>query len=246
MDVVTIALALLAYAIAGFVKGTTGLGFSTTALPLIVVAAGHHEAMALVIVPSVASNIVVMVKAGNFGAALRRYWPLYLALLPGLVLGLWLLSGFSSATTAAILGFVLVLYGLWGLAQPHWRLPPRLEAPLNAPVGLLTGLVNGLTGSQVFPVLPFMLSLGLASDLFVQAINISFTLSSAVMALGLAQIGLFTLTALAVSAFGILPAWAGVAVGTRVRRRLSETAFRRAVLGVLLFLGVGLILRGAW
>ncbi len=243
MELAAIALVLFAYAAAGFVKGTTGLGFSTTALPLIVFATGHHEAMALVLAPSIASNIVVMVQVGGFGAALRRFWPLYLGLVPGLACGLWVLSRTSPTATAAVLGIVLILYGLWGLAQPHWRLPIRWNRPLAAPVGALTGLVNGVTGSQVFPILPFLLAFDLSAALFVQAINISFTLSSVIMAIGLSQIGLITTTVLTVSVVGLLPAWAALAAGGWVRRRLSEAAFRRAVLLVLLIIGVGLIVR---
>ncbi len=73
---------------AALVKGVTGLGFSTTAMPLLTLAVGLERALPLVLMPSITSNILVMVDAGHFRASVRRFWPLYVALLPGIALGL--------------------------------------------------------------------------------------------------------------------------------------------------------------
>jgi hypothetical protein len=105
------------------------------------------------------------------------------------------------------------------------------------PAGFLTGLVNGVTGSQIMPVLPYLMALDLDKDRFVQAINISFTLSTVVMAIGLAGLGLLTGGAGVVSIAGVAVVFAGVTLGTRLRAVLSPEAFRRAVLGLLLVLG---------
>ena len=55
-----------AFLFAGLVKGTTGLGFATTALSFLVYAIGLKEALPLLIVPSVVSNLIVMRDAGHF------------------------------------------------------------------------------------------------------------------------------------------------------------------------------------
>ncbi|MEM1315153.1 MAG: sulfite exporter TauE/SafE family protein, partial [Pseudomonadota bacterium] len=45
---------------AGFVKGATGLGYSTTSLPLLALVIGLKPALPLVLAPSLASNLVVL------------------------------------------------------------------------------------------------------------------------------------------------------------------------------------------
>ena len=100
-----------------------------------------------------------------------------------------------------------------------------------------------MTGSQVVPVVPYLLSLPIERDHFVQASNISFTLSSLVMSLGLTQLGLMTLETNAISSFGIILVFAGVQLGTRFRRWLSPSMFRRTVLIVLICLGSSLVFR---
>jgi len=126
---------------------------------------------------------------------------------------------------------------VFALTGPPLALPARWERPAAVPAGFLTGLVNGVTGSQIMPVLPYLMALGLDKDRFVQAINISFTLSTVVMAIGLARLGLLTGAAGLISIAGIAVVFAGVTLGGRLRTALSPEAFRRAVLGLLLVLG---------
>ncbi len=239
----TLAVAAAAFFFAAFVKGVTGLGFSTTALPLLALALGMREALPLVLAPSIASNLMVMRGAGHFRETVRRFWPLALSALPGVALGVALLVWVEPRLAAAALGLALAGYAVFALARPPLLLPAALERPLQWPAGFLNGAVNGLTGSQVMPLLPYLLALRLDSERFVQAINCVFTLSSLAMALALAEAGLLTGPAAAVSALGLVPVWLGVTLGARIRRRLAPETFRKAVLLLLLALGAVLTVR---
>ncbi len=229
---------------AGFVKGATGLGFATTCLALLALALGLKESLPLVIAPSLASNAVVMVGAGHFSASIRRFWPMLLLAPIGVVLGLLALARLDGASAGGALGVVLLAYCTFALAQPHWRLPDSFERPFAPVVGLTTGMVNGMTGSQVIPVLPYLMSLGLSRHIFVQTINLSFTLSTLVMLAGLSQLGIMTENAALISVAGIAISIAGVKGGEALRSRLSDDAFRIAVLLVLAAAGIGLIVKG--
>ncbi|MEM7428428.1 MAG: sulfite exporter TauE/SafE family protein, partial [Pseudomonadota bacterium] len=83
MDASLIALAVFGFVFAGFIKGLTGLGFSSTALPFLVLALGLKTAIPLVLLPSLATNTAVMIDAGYFRETLRRFWPMYLMTLAG-------------------------------------------------------------------------------------------------------------------------------------------------------------------
>lgn len=230
-----------AWLTAAFVKGATGLGFSTTCLPLMVLSVGLEQALALVLIPSLASNAIVLVGTGSPRATLRRFWPLYLAQAPGILLGLWLLTVISGARAAAVLGVVLVVYALIALGRPPRAPARRLADRLRVPTGLATGTVNGLTGSQVMPVLPYLLALQLSPSGFVQAINLSFTWSSLLMLAGLARLEILTPTTALISLAGLLPVALGVRFGALLRGRLTATGFRRLVLLTLAALGLLLI-----
>ena len=239
-----IAAIMAVYLGAAIVKGSTGLGFSTTCMPFLVLIVGLKEAMPLVIVTSVASNVVILATNGPVRGVLKRFLPLYIGLLPGLLLGLYLLDRLDVEIAVMVLGLALLGYAVFALARPDVRLPDRIERPARPVVGFATGLVNGLTGSQVFPVLPFLLSLNLTPSQFIIAINLSFTLSSVVMAAGLTRLGLMTGKALILSIAGIGIVYLGVWLGGLVRKRFSAEQFRIVVLIVLMAISLVLVGRG--
>ncbi|MBE2264597.1 MAG: sulfite exporter TauE/SafE family protein [Burkholderiaceae bacterium] len=234
-----------AYFIAALVKGVTGLGYSSTCLPILTLAFGLKEALPLVLIPSVASNLVVMVSTPGFRASVWRFWPMILSAAASVFAGLWVLTQIRSESAAAVLGAVLMIYVAFALANARFRLTEARTRKFEPAIGAATGFVNGLTGSQVMPVIPYLLSLDLPRERFVQASNQSFTLSSAAMFVGLGAAGLMTVQVVAISALGLVLVALGVNIGQRISRRLAPQAFRTAVLIVLAALGLGLILRAA-
>jgi uncharacterized protein len=232
-----------AYFIAALVKGVTGLGYSSTCLPILTLAFGLKEALPLVLIPSVASNLGVMLSTGGFRASVRRFWPMVLSAALSVFVGLWALTRMRSEDAAAVLGAVLLLYVGFALTNARFRLTEARTRPFEPAIGAATGFVNGLTGSQVMPLIPYLLSLDLPRERFIHASNQSFTLSSAAMFVGLGATGLMTAPVLAVSACGLVLVALGVHMGQRISRHLAPQAFRTAVLVVLAVLGLGLILR---
>lgn len=243
METQTIILAFISFFIASFLKGLTGLGFSTLCLGFLAVFMDLKHAIPLVFFPSLASNIIVMVQAGRFFEALKRFWPLYLSALPGLVLGILFLNASRNEAPKAILGAVMFLYGIWGLKNMLMRLSEKKEKQLVLPVGLMSGLVNGTTGSQIMPIMPYLLSLKMDRDLFVQTINCSFTFNTLIMIIGLGKLGLVTMPVVYLSTGGILPVVLGIFLGGQIRKRVSEDMYRRMVLILLIALGINLAAR---
>jgi len=243
MEIWSVALATFGFLFAGFVKGATGLGFSSTCLPFLVLALGVEAALPMVLVPSLTSNTLVMLEAGHFRQTANRFFSMYVAAGLGIVIGLFLLVQIDKMIAGAILGIVLIVYALYSLAKPDLALNPKIEAPLRFPVGLGTGIINGMTGCQLIPVLPYLMALRLDPNRFIQAINISFTLSSLLMAIGLTHIGYMTWRIAALSALALLPMYIGVRSGNSLRQRMSVATFRTCVLVLLIFLGAVLVAR---
>ena len=230
-----------AFFISAFLKGITGLGFSTICLALLASVIDLRTAIPMVLMPSLGSNMLVMFQAGEFKPMLREFRWLYLAAIPGLLIGLTLLDVVAADATSALLGSVLITYAVFALSNPEFRLSNTTARPLQIPVGLLTGVINGATGSQVMPILPYLMSLGLSTERFVQAINISFTGSSLMMLAGLAYLGYAEPMTMLISSLGLIPVYIGIKLGGKLRKVLPERVFRNCVLVTLVALGVNLI-----
>ena len=113
MDGIDYIFILIAYVVAASIKGLTGIGFSTSCLPIMALRLDLKVAIPLVIIPSIVSNIVVMIQAGRFREALRRFWPLYVSSVPGLLIGLSILVAINTVAAKAMLGLVLIAYAFW-------------------------------------------------------------------------------------------------------------------------------------
>ncbi len=243
METQTIILAFSAFLIASFLKGLTGLGFSTLCLGFLAIFMDLKLAIPLVFLPSLSSNIMVMIEAGRFFEALKRFWILYLSALPGLLLGIWILGNSQNQSPKVILGAVMLIYGIWALKNKLLLLSENKEKQLMVPVGLLSGLVNGVTGSQIMPIMPYLLSVKMDRDLFVQTINSSFTFSTIIMIIGLGKLGLITTSVISISAIGILPVAVGIFLGGQLRKRVADETYRKMVLILLIILGCTLVIR---
>jgi len=245
MDMMDYVFIVIAYGVAGAIKGLTGIGFSTSCLPIMAMRLDMTVAIPLVIVPSVVSNVAVMIQAGGFANAVRRFWQLYLGSVPGLLLGLWVLVSIDVDLVKAILGLVLIVYTLWAFNSSQSSLSVVWEQRLKGPVGFCTGFINGLTGSQMMPSMPYLLSLDLDRNAFVQAINISFTLSSLVLFFGMTRLGYVDLDLFLLAVAGLIPVLTTVYLTGRLQRRLSGSVYRKLVLVFLLIMGLGLMMRAA-
>ena len=239
-----LAVIVFAMLFAGFVKGATGLGYSTSCLPILALSLGLKASLPLVLAPSLASNVTVMLGAGPMAPAIRRFWPMLVVAPVGVLAGAALLGRVDGDMAGAALGCALVAWCAFAYATPHWRLRPELERPLAPGVGLVTGVINGLTGSQVLPITPFLMSLEMPRGTFLHTLNLSFTLSTLAMGAALTRLGIMTVETATISLCGIVLSVAGVRSGAALRRRLPEKTFRAGVLVVLSLAGAALIVRG--
>jgi uncharacterized protein len=230
------------FALAGFVKGVVGLGLPTIAMGLLALAMPPAAAAALLVVPSLVTNLWQMLAGPALGALLRRFWPMMLGVCAGTWAGLGWLGG-DAKLGALLLGAVLVLYAATGLAALRLSINAATQHWLGPVVGAVTGLVTASTGVFVIPAVPYLAAIRLAKDELVQALGLSFTVSTLALAVNLAVAGAFTV-ALAVPTLAALAAAAvGMGVGQRLRARLSPAQFRLWFFAGLLVLGAYLVVR---
>lgn len=228
--------------LAGLVKGVTGMGLPTVAMGVLGALVSPLAAATLLIVPSMVTNGWQLLSGPSLGGLIKRFWPMMLAICSGTIPGaVWIAQGGTAATTA--LGAALVLYAGYTLLAPPMRISDRIESWLSPTVGATTGLVTGATGIFVIPAVPYLQALGLAKDDLVQALGLSFTVSTIALALALGLHGSLQSSQIGLSLLAVVPALLGMWVGQVLRRRISAALFRRVFLCGLLLLGLEMMLR---
>jgi len=233
----------LTFVAAGLIKGVVGMGLPTVAMGVLSLVMAPASAAAMLVVPSLVTNVWQLLAGPAFGVLLRRLTTMMVAVFAGTIIGIGVLTGQSASLAGASLGAVLALYGAVGLAVPRFAVPAKVELWLSPLVGLVTGLVTGATGVFVIPAVPYLSSLGLAKEDLIQALGLSFTVSTVALACALGLSGQFQFTAASNSLLAVVPALAGMFIGQRVRSKLQPEAFRKWFFIGLVVLGVYMLAR---
>lgn len=228
---------------AGLVKGVTGMGLPTVAMAVLGALVSPLAAASLLVVPSFVTNVWQFLAGPAHGAVLRRLWQMMLATFAGTALSAGLLVGGETGATTTALGLALVVYAAYTLFARQLHVHPRLEPWLSPVTGAVTGLVTGGTGILVVPTVPYLQALGLPREHLIQALGLSFTVSTLALATGLGARGAFTLQSVGLSALAVLPALVGMWAGQKLRGRIDPALFRRLFLISLLLLGAEMALR---
>ena len=238
-----VSLLTLTFLIAGLVKGVTGMGLPTVAMGLLGTVMSPVAAAAMLVMPSFVTNAWQLLAGPATGRVVRRLWTMMLGIVIGTVGGSALLVRVDPKRSAGALGLALIVYACYALISPTLSVRSRVEAWLSPIVGLVTGAISGATGVFVMPAVPYLQALQLDKDELVQALGLSFTVSTLALAGGLVTHGAFKVEQLALSALAIVPALAGMWLGQKVRARISARRFRQCFLSLLLLLGLQLVLR---
>jgi len=244
MALSTLILLCLVFILAGVTKGIIGLGLPTIAMGLLAVMLPPAEAAALLILPSLVTNVWQMLDGPHLGRLLRRLWPLNLGVCLGTWLGAALLAGIGGRHGGLALGVALIAYAASGLAALRLVVPSPAEPVLGPITGALTGGITAATGVFVIPAVPYLQAIGLQKDELVQALGLSFTVSTLALAAALAGVDAFATELLLPSLLAVVVSLAGMRLGQAVRARLQPQTFRLCFFLGLLALGAHLALRG--
>jgi hypothetical protein len=175
----------LIFLLAGVVKGVVGLGLPTVAMGLLSLRMPPAEAAALLLLPSFITNVWQLAEGSHLGNLIRRLWPTLLAIFLSTAVAAGFIASAKSAVASAALGGALLLYVAAGLLNLHIRVSLQAERWVGPSVGVVTGFITGVTGTFVVPTVPYLAGLGLARDELVQALGLSFTISTVALSLGL-------------------------------------------------------------
>lgn len=239
-----VAIVAVAFLAAGWVKGAVGMGLPTVAMGTMGLVMHPAQAAALLVVPSLVTNIWQFVAGPSARQVVRRLFWMLVLVCAGIALGIRFLTGGGARWPTVALGVVLALYALVGLFLPKLSVPEHRERLLSPVIGGVTGVLAGATGVFVVPAVPYLGSLALTKDELIQALGLSFTVSTVALAVALGAAGGFTKGLLLASLAAVVPALVGMYVGQATRDRIEPAAFRRWFLVAMLLVGTWMAIKG--
>ena len=226
------------FVLAGLVKGVLGLGLPTISMGLLAVAMAPGQAAAMLVVPSLVTNVWQMLGGPYLRPLVRRL----AGMLAGACVGTWLgggwLTGPYARYGAIALGLSLIVYACLSLGSVRIDIPRKAEVWLGPVAGLLTGLITAATGVFVIPAIAYLQGIGLEKEELVQALGLSFTVSTVALSLNLIGAGVLNVSLASAAIVALAASLAGMWIGQVVRLRLDQATFRRWFFSGLLLLGI--------
>jgi uncharacterized protein len=228
------------FVLAGVVKGVTGMGLPTVAMSLLGLWMTPVNAAAMLIVPSLVTN-VAQCRGPYLRRLALRLWPGWLAIAVVTAAAPGFGGTASTESAKRWLGAILIAYGAWGLWRPALPDFSARGTWLSAAAGAATGVVTASTAVFVLPWVPYLQSLRLGKDELVQALGLSFTVATLALAVRVqASAPLWWLSAsgAVTVSLALAGAFAGLKLGESLRGRLAGPAFQKALFWVFIALGV--------
>lgn len=233
------------FALAGLVKGVIGLGLPTIAMGLLATVMPPVQAAAILLLPSLVTNIWQMIAGPALGGVVRRLWPMMVAVCAGTWAGLGLMSGATARFGTVLLGTALIVYAAVALAQVRLSVTAAWEPVLSPLVGATTGLITAATGVFVIPAVPYLQAIGLEKEELIQALGLSFTVSTLALAVNIGAEGGLQVAMARDSLVALALASLGMGIGQAIRLRLSAASFRTWFFAGLALLGLYLVVRSS-
>jgi hypothetical protein len=226
------------FALAGLIKGVIGLGLPTVSMGLLAIVMPPLQAAAILVLPSFLTNVWQMVDGPALAAMARRLWPMLLAACLGTWVGAGLMVGPYAKYSSVLLGVALIAYALTGFRSKPVTVAASREIWLGPLTGAITGLITAATGVFVVPSVPYLQALSLGKEELIQALGLTFTVSTIALAVNIAFAGALRFGAAEPAVVALVMAFAGMWAGQALRSRLSPEIFRRCFFAGLLVLGI--------
>jgi uncharacterized protein len=237
-----IGFASLVVAVAGFVRGYSGFGFSMIAV----------TSLSLVLRPAEIVPLVLLLEIIASAWLLPRIWRLidwgslkwlFLGVIIGTPAGVYLLASLPDRPMRIGIGVVVILLVILLRLGVAFKTQPG--GPVVVVIGTVSGFLNGGAAIAGPPVILYYLS-SPASAAVTRASLICFFLGTDVVAItNLALQGLLTSRVFVLLGLLLCPLLIGIGFGNRSFLRTDAEAFRRKVMVLLILVALLVIVR-AW
>lgn len=224
--------------IAALTRSTFGFGDALIAMPLLTMVIGTQTATPLVAFGSL--TIVLPILVANWRKVdMRASWRLIVASLLGIPVGLLLLKHMPEHGVKAVLGIVLVAFGLYNLTRP--QLPLLQWTPLAFVFGFIAGVLGGAYNTNGPPVIIYGTLCRWPPERFRATLQSYFFPTGFLITLGHGLAGLWTLEVLQWYGYAFPVIVVAMVLGSKLNRIIPPGRFEHLIYAFLVVIGIVLV-----
>jgi uncharacterized membrane protein YfcA len=213
----------------GFTKGIAGLGLPMIAIPLLAFAVKLPTAVALLVLPTVVSNLFQAFQRGAFLPVVQRFWTLLIVFVPAIALGAELLVSVDERILYVVLGIAILAITVLIRLAPRFAISRATERWLSPFAGALAGLLGGASSLFGPVIMIYLLTLRMEKREYIATVSLLYCTGAASFGIALTAVGGFGRQQALYSALALAPVFAGMLIGQKIGDRLDRRNFERTL-----------------
>ncbi len=239
------ALVIATFFFGGLIKGMIGIALPIIAFGVLSAFLPVPVVLGYMVIPLAFTNLIQTLQAGNPAQPAKRFWPVIVCLVAGIIISARLVVEFDPRIVYGLIGTAVVVFSTLSLLQPNFQLSPKHEKPMGFVVGSIGGFLGGISTIWGPPITMYLVALRLEKDEMIRSIGLIWLCASVPMVASYIAYGILNEVTWKISAAATLPAIAGFYLGARVRKHIGQKTFRTAILLFLIIIGLNLLRRAA-
>lgn len=246
-------LALWGFAIAvavlgGFVKGTVGFAMPMIMISLLSSVLPPEQALAALIVPTVATNLWQALRGGPAAAlgSARLHWRFITMVMVFIALSAQLVTLLPPQAMYLVLGVPVVGFALAQLAGWTLQIAQRHRLRAELGIGAFAGVIGGISGVWGPPTVVYLTALNTPKVEQMRVQGVVYGMGAVTLLLAHINSGVLNPATLPLSLALVVPSVIGLGIGFAVQDRLDQARFKRLTLIVLVIAGLNLLRRAVF
>ena len=225
---------------AGLTQGLSGFGSVLLSIPLLAIFLDIKTVIPLTALVGLSMSLVLLFHLRPY-LDWKKIYPLLIAAIPGIPLGVIFLKKLDKTVILCVLGIVLIAYSLYSLLSRSTG--KRIRGHWAYPFGFIAGCLGGAFGATGPAVIVYTSLQTWSKDQIKVTLQGFFVISSAIIVLFQALNGLTTITVLRFYGVSLPMLILGTYVGSLFYGMIREETYRRVMFVLLGFLGAFMIYR---
>ena len=230
------------FLLAGFVQGMTGFGSSLVAMPLLTLCIDVKGAVPLCTLSSVVITTFLALRLKKH-LDWRKIFPLCLAAIPGIFVGITLLKKVDSASLSLGLGVLLIAYSGYSLLVKSR--PRTIHPAWSYMAGFLSGAIGAAFSAGGPPTIIYATQSDWNKDEIKATLSGFFLFNSYFNATAHAVSGMTTMSVLSLFLYAAPCVLLGTVLGSHCYGRMERAVYLKVIFTFLILMGMMMIV-SAW
>ena len=233
---------VIIFLFAAIVKGFLGIGLPAAAMAFLTLIMPPTEAIPLLWLSILATNSLQFARASDRLAIAREYWLFAAAIMISIFIASIFIADYPTGLLTGAIGVAMVLFSLNLLLGIKLKIGPGRSWHLG--FGILAGVLGGISSIWSPIVAMYLVARDASKEKFIGTTGFLFLAGALPLGAGQLVAGILTLPLFIKSVLALCVVLVGFRIGEKLRDKVSQELFRKAVLIAFFLMGCRLILNG--